>query len=301
MRGHQLDFFTDPDKAIRRTSARRRLHQPPLATADGLVPDDEGLFARVIKRHSIEKAHEIGRFADAASIAVGGKLPIYWVELFAGPGRLMVSGSDEFLPGSPMQALGVRGRFAGYFFADRSIECVRCLRARTRGREGVHVHQGDANDAETLDMVSRIIPRHALVIAYLDPQGLDLHLDTVRALAWRYRRLDLLINLPINGLVRYLMAPGNEEKAREVLGHPDPRTFMAHGPRNGARDIRRWYSEQLAGLGFRFQIAHTIRTADKKAGLYDVVIAGRHRLTAELFERASTIGAYGELQLDLSG
>jgi hypothetical protein len=52
-----------------------------------------------------------------------------------------------------------------------------------RGPEGVHIHCGDANGSDTLDAVFRAVPRNALVIAYLDPQGLDLHIDTVRALA----------------------------------------------------------------------------------------------------------------------
>jgi hypothetical protein len=99
--------------------------------------------------------------------------------------------------------------------------------------------------------------------------------------------------------VRYLTAPNNEEKARLVLGHPDPRSLMAHGPRNGARDIRLYYREQLAALGYRNPKADTIRTADKKAALYDLIVAGRHRLTIELFERATDIGAFGQRQLGL--
>ncbi|MFL5866684.1 MAG: three-Cys-motif partner protein TcmP [Thermoleophilaceae bacterium] len=292
-RNDHPQLFPDPDPP-----RRPRVVQPELTTPDGLVPDEEGLFARKIHGHSIEKASKVHRFADIVSVAVGGKLPVYWVELFAGPGRLYVVEDKKFLLGSPMAALGVRAPFQGYFFSDLSADCGRCLRVRTQGMEGVHVHCGDANSTETLDAVFRAVPRNALVIAYLDPQGLDLHLDTVRALAWHYRRLDLLINLPVNGLIRYLAA-GNEEKARPVLGHPDPQRLMDHGINNATRELRGWYHGQLASLGYTHRTADTIRLADKKAALYDLIVAGRHKLTVELFERATEIGAFGQRQLGL--
>lgn len=292
-RHDQIPLFSEPD-----LPRRPRVIQPQLTTPDGLVPDDEGLFAREIHRHSIEKAWKVHRFADTVSMAIRGKLPVYWVELFAGPGRLYVKEDKEFLLGSPMAALGVTSRFQGYFFNDLSKDCERCLLDRTRGQEGVHIHRGDANSAETLDAVFRAVPRNALVIAYLDPQGLDLHIDTVRALAWHYRRLDLLINLPVNGLIRYLAA-GNEEKARPVLGHPAPERLMDHGINNATRELRGWYHGQLASLGYTHRAADTIRLADKKAALYDLIAAGRIGLTVELFERATEIGAFGQRQLGL--
>ena len=303
MEDRQLDLF--PPAGGRSNVAGHcpiapRTKQPRLTTADGLVPDDTGLLARPIKRHSIEKAFKIGRFADTVATAIHGKLPVYWVELFCGPGRLQVVETGEFVDGSPLQALAVRPRFTGYFFADLSAECVTTLRRRTLGEEGVHVYRGDANSEEVLDAVTRAVPREALVIAYLDPQGLDLHLDTVRFLAWRYRRLDLLINLPLNGLLRYLSAPKNEPKAAAVLDHPDPRSFLSGGPRNGARDIRRHYAGQLRALGYLHQTSLAIRTADKKAALYDLIVAGRHPLTVELFQRANAIGVHGQRELGLN-
>lgn len=291
-RSDQIPLFSEP-----KPPRRPRVIQPPL-TPDGLVLDDEGLLAREIHHHSMEKASKVHRFADTVSVAVGQKWPVYWVELFAGPGRLYVVEDKEFLLGSPMATLGVRVPFAGYFFNDLSADCERCLRARTQGMEGVHIHRGDANAPETLDAVFRAVPRNALVIAYLDPQGLDLHLDTVRALAWHYRRLDLLINLPVNGLIRYLAA-GNVNKVRPVLGHPDPERLMDHGVNNATRELRGWYHGQLASLGYNHRTADTIRLADKKAALYDLIVAGRHPLTVDLFKRATEIGAFGQRQFGL--
>jgi three-Cys-motif partner protein len=287
----QISFFEDP----KRPAPTPRLPQPKLTTPDGHVPDDEGLLAREIRRHSLEKAWRVGRFAEVVSIAVAGKLPVYWVEFFSGPGRLLVHGTSEFMPGSPMQALTVPRPFAGYFFADLSGECCRCLRTRTQGMHGVHIHQGDANGVGTMDALVRVVPENALVIAYLDPQGLDLHMDTIRALAWRFRKLDLIVNLPVNGLVRNIAT----EKAGGVLGHPNPQELLAQGKANLTRNIRTYFRDQLEALRYprENQTSFEVRQADKKALLYDLVVAGRHPLTKELFDRASEVGPHGERRL----
>jgi hypothetical protein len=56
--------------------------------------------------------------------------PLWWVELFAGPGRLYVRDTDTFVDGSPLEALSIRNRFRGYVFADLDRACVDSLRRR---------------------------------------------------------------------------------------------------------------------------------------------------------------------------
>lgn len=287
----QISLFPKPERPARSPAPP----QPKLTTPDGHVPDDEGLLAREIRRHSLEKAWRVRRFAEVVSVAVGGKLPVYWVELFSGPGRLLVQGTSQFMAGSPMHALAVPRPFAGYFFADLSGECCRCLRTRTQGMHGVHIHEGNANDVGTMDALVRVVPESALVIVYLDPQGLDLHMDTIRALAWRFRKLDLIVNLPVNGLVRNITT----EKAGRMLGHPNPGELLAQGTANLTRNIRAYFRDQLEALRYprENQASFEVRQADKKALLCDLVVAGRLPLTKQLFERASEVGPYGERRL----
>jgi len=85
-----------------------------------LVVADDGLFARLVHRHSARKAYSVRRYAEIVATAMAPHWPqIWWVELFAGPGRLKEVESDRFLPGSPIEALSIPSRFTGYVFADR--------------------------------------------------------------------------------------------------------------------------------------------------------------------------------------
>lgn len=110
--------------------------------------------------------------------------------------------------------------FDGYVFSDLSEECIDSLERRIGPRPGVHIRRADANDPAHHAWIADTIPSDALVIAYLDPEGLHLHFDPVRSLAWRYRKLDLLVNLPVHQIYRALAADESCSSARKVLGRP---------------------------------------------------------------------------------
>jgi len=112
-----------------------------------LVVADDGLFARLVHRHSARKAYYVRRYAEIVATAMAPHWPqIWWVELFAGPGRLKEVESDRFLPGSPIEALTIPSRFTGYVFADLSESCVDCLRQRAAGHKDVRGEPDRAGD-----------------------------------------------------------------------------------------------------------------------------------------------------------
>ena len=53
----------------------------------GLVVDDDQLFSCAISEHSLIKAYCARRYAQIVGTAMGGKCPLWWIELFAGPGQ----------------------------------------------------------------------------------------------------------------------------------------------------------------------------------------------------------------------
>lgn len=295
-----LDVEVLPTPAKRRlTSAEPTVEQLAFGAGEkSLVRADDGLLARVVHRHSARKAYYVRRYAEIVGMAMTPHWPqIWWAELFAGPGRLMEVESGRFLPGSPLEALTVTNRFTGYVFADLSETCVDALRERTAGHRDVHVLHGDANSAELLDRIAAIVPRNALVIIYADPEGLDLHFDTLRYFADRYRHLDLLVNVPIAGVVRYLAA-GGEARAVPVLGHADPAALLreARGRRFGP-DVRVWYQRQLEALGYEHFRVETILLEEKNVPIYDLLLASRHERAAALFDAACEIRPDGQRSL----
>jgi three-Cys-motif partner protein len=256
-------------------------------TQDGLVVDDENSVARAICLHSIEKATDARGYASIVGTAMKGKWELWWIELFAGPGRLYVRETGAYLPGSPLEALSIRNRFHGYVFSDLSNPCVYALDRRIGRAPNVHLLRGDANDqAELLDQIAALVPRHALVVLYGDPAGLHLKFKTLEFFIDRYPRLDLLLNLPTSGLLR-AVAGGYNAPAAAVIDHPDPAQLVGYGDGKGDR-VRDWYHRRLAAAGFDQIHSKTIYKFGTRIELYDLMLASRHPLAAEFFAEVTS-------------
>jgi three-Cys-motif partner protein len=252
-----------------------------------LVVDDELLFSRAVHLHSALKSYCARRYAEIVGRVMGPSWKLWWIELFAGPGRLWVRDSGKFIPGSPVEALKVPRPFDGYVFSDLELACVESLKRRLAGQANVRVLHGDANSPELLARIARIVPKRGITVLYGDPAGLDLTWDTIKFFIDRYRHLDLLLNVPITGVVRALAA-GYEQKAISLLGHPHPLELLngtdARIIDKGDR-IRDWYIRKLEAEGFTHVEAVTVRLRNG-AELYDLVLASRAALAPRLFVEA---------------
>ncbi len=250
----------------------------------GLVVDDELLFSRAISLHSAQKAYLARMYASIVGVAMARKWELWWVELFAGPGRLYVRETGDFIAGSPIEALTVKRPFNGYVFADLNRDCVESLRRRIGPRPNVHVLHGNANGVEMLDEIARIVPRTALVVLYGDQAGLDLGWPTLKFFIDRYRRLDLLLNLPTEGVVRAISA-GYERKASTLLDHPAPHELLAtSGPKGDL--VRDWFRRRLSAEGFDQLEGVTIKLRGRNRDLYDLLLASRNPLAPKFFHEA---------------
>jgi three-Cys-motif partner protein len=266
----------------------------PHATSEGLVVDDEMLFSRLVCSHSIVKSAAARAYAEIVGVAMGGKRwPLWWVELFAGPGRLLIKETGAYVPGSPIEALSISRPFDGYVFSDLSFACTESLRRRVGERPDVTILKGDANSAELLDQVVAIVPRNALLVLYSDPEGLDTEWATLKFFIDRHKHLDLLLNLPVSGIVRAITG-GYIDKASSMLDSPDPRELLEpYGPKRG-QILREYFRLRLEYEGFEHLHSQTIKLVDRNADLYDLLLASRHPL-AERFFRAAVDASYRAL------
>jgi three-Cys-motif partner protein len=279
----QLSLFDVPEV---------RLRPPPVPqmTADGLVVDEDMLFARRVCLHSATKAIAAREYADIVGTAMGKRWKLWWIELFAGPGKLYVKETGDFVQGSPLEALGIRRPFDGYVFSDLAKPCVESLRRRIGMQPNVHVLEGDANSTDLLDQIASIVPRkNTLVVLYGDPEGLDLNWKTLEFFIDRYKHLDLLLNLPVTGIVR-AVAAGYESKAASMLDYGAPRELIEPiGPKGAL--VRDWYQRRLAAAGFDQIHGMTVKLHGRNRELYDILLASRHPLAKKFFE-AATDSAY---------
>jgi three-Cys-motif partner protein len=276
------------------------------------ISKDDGLLVRGVKPHSAEKSRLVSRGIDTVSSAMSGKwfatkFGVEYVELYSGPGRLLDVSTGKEQPGSPVEALSVRKPFTHYVFADSSQGCVDALSDRVGSRPDVDILRGDANDHAQLRRIGEILNPRALVIAYLDPaRPQDLHWATVEHLATHFDYIDLIINVPLNSLMRAILGahhgggrgPG---AAGRFLNHDAPIELVRPNPEQPNTSatieaIRRHYEERLMGLGFLEPARRTVNfPADNP--YYDILLASRHERGLELWNRTNPVPVDPQMSL----
>lgn len=293
------------DLPRRAPKAPNRSDQPPPQAGIQMVLGEEsgcyrtdpgdGMIARVIQPHSLEKAYYVSRYADIVGTALG-RYEVWWVELFAGPGRLWVAPERRFADGSPLDALRIRRPFKGYFFSDLDRDCTQALVARIAGlHPNITIATGSANDSKIHQAVIDTVPQHAVVMLYLDPEGIDVHFETIERFARHYPRIDLLLNFPASGAARVL-GTGYTGRVEALVGDGSARLT---GAGTGAQRIRMAFYEQLDELGFRYRSSQQVSQRRNRSVLYDLMLASRKPLGRDLFEKAAAVRPDGQRTLDL--
>jgi three-Cys-motif partner protein len=286
----QLPFDVPPERVPKPPLRLVTKHGEQLVLAAGtksLVGDDQGLLSRVVHVHSRRKAELVRRYCEIVGTGMRFHWPdkLWWVEFYAGPGRLFECDSGEFLRGSPLDALSVTHRLTGYVFIDLDGSCVDSLRARTAEASNVHILHGDANDPNLHDEIAMIVPRNALVVMYADPEGLNFDFDTIRHFNSRYPHVDWLINFPGPGAGRYLAA-GYEEHAIRVLDTQNPRDLLSTaGRKTYGATLREVYGRKLAAIGFKCDYEPIFLA--NGAHIYDVFLATKNPRGLDFFKKAA--------------
>jgi three-Cys-motif partner protein len=91
---------------------------------DGLVVRDSGEWIQ-------SKFHYLSRYLKTFTVSMKGKWDLYYVDLFAGPGRCKIRESHEELDGSPLIAL-LANNFDKYYFFEADPECYEALTQRVK-------------------------------------------------------------------------------------------------------------------------------------------------------------------------
>jgi three-Cys-motif partner protein len=305
----QAELAADAEGARSPAAAER---DRDLDAAHMWISKDDGLLVRGVKPHSAQKSTLVSRGIDTVSSAMSGKWfavkhGVQYVELYAGPGRLLDESTGVEQPGSPMRALSVRRPFTRYVLSDFSQRCVDALSERVGTRSDAEVVRGDANDADHLERVAGLLNPRALVVAYLDPaRPQDLYWTTVECLATKFGFIDLIVNLPVNSLMRAILGayrgggrgPGaagrflNHARPHELLvpSVDRPNTTMTISA------IRRHYDEQLMALGFKKPARRTINfPADNP--YYDILLVSRHERGLDLWNKTNPLPVDPQMSL----
>jgi three-Cys-motif partner protein len=128
-----------------------------------------------------------------------------YIEGFAGAGMHVARATEDFVLGSPLNALNVRPRFREYHLVDIAPEKVQSLRELIGPRDDVLIYQGDCNKI----LLEEVFPRvrygdYQRGLCILDPYGL--HLDwAVISTGGQMNSLDMFLNFPVADINRNVL------------------------------------------------------------------------------------------------
>jgi three-Cys-motif partner protein len=125
---------------------------------------------------------------------------------------------EDFILGSPLNALSVRPQFREYRLIDIEPEKIDSLERLIGKRNDVHLHQGDCNEIlleEVFPQVKYEEYRRGLCI--LDPYGLDLDWKVILT-AGKMGTLDVFLNFPVMDINRNVLwrDPEDVDEAQKV-------------------------------------------------------------------------------------
>jgi three-Cys-motif partner protein len=266
--------------------------QQPLGS-DGLAVRDSGEWAK-------EKLYYLEHYLDIFSVGMrkkwAGKL--YYVDLFAGPGRCRVRETNEEIDGSPLVAL--KFNFAKCFFFEADPACYTALvtRVKTRSPEkNVEIIRGDCN--KNIHQVKP--PTASLGVAFIDPTGVSpIAFETIRRLTLN-RKIDLIINFHEGMGIRmnihqYIKTKGSALDT--FMGSDQWRQRFKRAPSSISqvcREITNEYQERLRELGYGVVDSDRIPVkTDRNALLYYLVFASKNARGNEFWHKIKLIDPHGQ-------
>lgn len=199
-----------------------------------LRPVDDGLPMRESREYARDKLRIIRGYTDRLITSMREKhwRAYFYIDLEAGPGKNLFPVNEEVMVGSPLIGLDARFPFTHYRFIE--LDQVNCdaLKERVAASDlcnRVKVWHGDCNklvneivnEIRVIDMPPATNQNwHSLNMAILDPEGLELHWDTVEKLG-QMNKMDMIFTFWTSGITRNasaLIASGRTEKIDLMFG-----------------------------------------------------------------------------------
>ena len=280
-----------------------------------LLPEDDGLPIRESGPWALEKLDYLARYIDVFETSMRHKWASRnYIDLLCGPGKICIRDTEFVYLGSPLLALTTNYPFTGYYFVDQSEENTEALSQRCQASTScglAHVYTGDCNIL--VDQIVDVLQQndgHSLNLAFLDPEGLELHWQTIAKLA-RVRRMDLILNYPEGGLNRVM--PQALEMDAET---PVDLFFGDRGWRSIYQEARQGQGfglhgrlidllqQRLAALGYsevrrddEVGDEPLMRNAQRNAPLYRLLFASKNALGKEFWHKITRRNVHGQARL----
>jgi three-Cys-motif partner protein len=128
-----------------------------------------------------------------------------YIDAFAGAGMNISRSSQEFVLGSPLNALAVKAPFREYHFVELEPTKFNVLRQLIGDRRDVHLHEGYCNQILVRDVFPKILfSQYRRGLCILDTYGLHLNWEVMRT-AGQMKTIDLFLNFPVADMNRNVL------------------------------------------------------------------------------------------------
>jgi three-Cys-motif partner protein len=272
-----------------------------------LLQEDDGLPTRAGRAYTPRKLKLISEYMDLFNQVTKDNpwIERFYIDLQAGPGKNRVG--DQIVLGSPLLALTIEHPFTQYIFNEQDPMLYAALEQRVSVsplRDRIKLYKGDVNQVvsqvckELVECDTRAKLRRkwsTMNLAFLDPNGLELHWSTVSQLA-RMKKMDLIINFSTMGLTRNIDWAIEQEGVTAVdrfFGNQAWRDL--YNPTiNTTAQRRQWidyYTKRLEIFKYK-RVGETggsevVFKNSRNAQVYSLIFASKHELGTKLWKIAS--------------
>lgn len=285
----------------------------PTKKSPDLNATDDGLFLREAGDWSKEKLRYVADYMGIFTTSMRKKWFLVYVDLFAGPEKSKIRDTGEVIKGSPLLALDLAYRFNKYIFVEVDSELLKALEERIapyQGKVEMKPKGGDCN--RVANEIVLLIPSNSLTLAFIDPEGCDVHFATIKVLA-ASRRVDLLMTFPMGMDVKRNVdaaarhAGKGWTKYDHFFGSTTWRqtyltALVSGGWKVAIQKTMDFYKDQLKDLGYKevkTPLEILIRETRTDVPLYYLLFASKHPLGTDFWKKISATSPSGQMALKL--
>jgi three-Cys-motif partner protein len=249
------------------------------------VEADDGLPYREARAWTEDKLYRWNRYLEITTSAMAKKWSsLVYVDLFGGPGICQLKETKKRFPGSALIAARSLKPFSKILVCEKNAKLAAALKTRLDkwANDRASVFVGDCN-AKIQEIADQIPPR-SLTLAFIDPEALHVHFETLRILT-QDRKVDLAILFPdgmdiVRNVERY--EKQQESNLDRYLGpNSDWRARRQDVANQTPEKLRQLFSEIFQSqldklLGYKHFASEVYR--NQQGPIYRIIFASKHPL-----------------------
>lgn len=220
-----------------------------------------------------------------------------YIDLYAGPGKCRVRGTNKVLLGSPLIALSVPEPFDHYIFCENDLERFDSLKTRlsSYANHDIQLVRGDCDTK--IDDLCALVPKDNLVLCFVDPFDIGFKFETIRRISGAGYGVDFLFLLAFQmdaarGDNRKHYVNPENTKIDRMLGNSEWRVHWETEQKSGNADFSKFlaieFSQSMESLGYLPNPLHQmrrIRTIDKNVPLYYLALFSKHSRAYDFWKK----------------